>query len=185
VAHQPLPSHCHLSATCGLPACPVGQFAPAKMIGWILTLSYNGYNNGSSIIKCVVRCQIKPIADDSDVPPDASRGRYNSFLLNPTPSGWIDLQRADSPHVRPNDPHIVSNGTRLCFEQSVVEMCIWHSSYPMFIKVSWMVHKEGPDDPKYMWYFQKVPDQNNLCYSRQSVLEPRTARDILIPGSRI
>jgi hypothetical protein len=39
-------------------------------------VSYNGYVNGYNRIKCVVRCQIKPDADGSVVPPDGPHGRY-------------------------------------------------------------------------------------------------------------
>lgn len=66
------------------------------------------------------------------------------------------FQRADGPRMRPDGLRLVPDGIQLSFGQSVVDMCIWHSSYPKFIEVSWTVCQEGPDGSKYMWYFQKV-----------------------------
>jgi hypothetical protein len=58
--------------------------------------------------------------------------------------------------MRPDGLRLVPDGTQLCFRQSVVDMCIWHSSYPKFIEVSRTVCQEGTNGSKYMWYFQKV-----------------------------
>jgi hypothetical protein len=53
--------------------------------------------------------------------------------------------------MRTDDPHLVLDNDHLSFIQSVVGMCIWHSSYPKSIEVSRTVRQEGLDGPKYMW----------------------------------
>jgi hypothetical protein len=52
---------------------------------------------------------------------------------------------------------MVSDDTLLSFRQSIVKVCIWHSSCLKFIEVSTTVRRKGPNGPKYMWYFQKAP----------------------------
>jgi hypothetical protein len=100
-----------------------------RMNGWITTVSYNGYINGHNHTKCVIRChQIKSDVDGLVVPPDDPHGRYNSFLSNPTSSGWRDLQRPDCSRMRPDGPRRVPDSFHLSFVWFTVGICIWHSS---------------------------------------------------------
>jgi hypothetical protein len=74
--HEPPPSRCHLSTTRGWFAFLVRTVRPCKINSWwVATVSYNCYN----CIKCVVVCKIKPGVDGPIVPPDGTRGHYNSF----------------------------------------------------------------------------------------------------------
>jgi hypothetical protein len=66
--------------------------------------------------------------------------------------------------MRPDSTRIVSHGTRISFGQFVVEMCIWHSSCPKFFEDLRTVCQEGPYDPKYLWYSQKVYVQDNMLF---------------------
>jgi hypothetical protein len=88
-------------------------------------------------------------------------------------SGWIDLEWADGRRMRPDDPHIVYDSTRLFFGRYIVRMCIWNSSCLKFIEVSrpgWsIVHV----------VFSRSSCLDNLRYPRQFVLEPRTVCDML------
>jgi hypothetical protein len=70
---QPPPSrYCHF-ATRGRSATLARMVRHCMINDWIATVSYNGYINGYNSIKCIVRCQIKSIADDPVVAPDGPR----------------------------------------------------------------------------------------------------------------
>jgi hypothetical protein len=66
----------------------------------IATINNNNYINDYKCIRCVVRCQIRQSWMVWLCTPDGPRGRYKSFLLNPTPSGFSGSQRADGPRHR-------------------------------------------------------------------------------------
>jgi hypothetical protein len=62
------PSCCSFSTTRGRSVTLSRMVHPCMIDGWIATVSYNNYINDYNHIKCIVRCQTKPVADGPVAP---------------------------------------------------------------------------------------------------------------------
>jgi hypothetical protein len=72
--------------------------------------------------------------DSLVVPPNGSWGRYKSSLLKPTPLGFLVFNGRTVRAWGSSSPRMVPDGLYLSFEQSILDMCILHSSCPKSLR---------------------------------------------------
>jgi hypothetical protein len=103
----------------------------------------------------------KAVADGLALHPRQSARTLKMHFTEPVTFGFLVFQRSDGPHLRPDNLHLVSDGSRFSFGQFIVLTRV----FAMFLSEA---HPGIVDGPHIGEFPKSFSYQNNLRYSRQS-----------------